>query len=209
MDLLLKYFPHLTEAQKEVFLGLYDVYHYWNRRINIISRKDFHNFYLHHVLHSMAIARIIRFVPGTAILDVGTGGGFPGIPLAILFPDVHILLLDSVRKKLKVIEAIAQEFNLDNITTRHDRIEQYNEKFDFVASRAVTRFPRFVNWVKDNIRSGHKNELVNGILYLKGGDVTSEIQDFRDKIRIYPIYNFYEEEFFQTKKILYLPFELQ
>ena len=127
----------------------------------------------------------------------------------MLFRSVHVLLLDSVRKKLKVIEAIAQEFNLDNITTRHDRIEQYNEKFDFVASRAVTRFPRFVNWVKDNIRSGHKNELVNGILYLKGGDVTSEIQDFRDKIRIYPIYNFYEEEFFQTKKILYLPFELQ
>ncbi|MCF8335304.1 MAG: 16S rRNA (guanine(527)-N(7))-methyltransferase RsmG [Bacteroidales bacterium] len=209
MHLLLKYFPHITEDQKTMYRGLYDSYHYWNNRINVISRKDFPNFYLHHVLYSLAIAKVIRFVPGTTILDVGTGGGFPGIPLAVFFPDVHFVLLDSVRKKLKVIEFICKDFNLNNITTRHARIEQYDEKFDFVVSRAVTKFPRFVNWVKNNIVSRHRNELTNGILYLKGGDVASEIRDFREQIRIYPINRYYREEFFRTKKLLYLPFEIQ
>ncbi|MFW6100513.1 MAG: 16S rRNA (guanine(527)-N(7))-methyltransferase RsmG [Bacteroidota bacterium] len=207
MHLLLKYFPHLTGSQKKVFRGLYDSYHYWNLRINVISRKDFQNFYLHHVLHSLAVTKVIRFKPGTKILDAGTGGGFPGIPLAIFFPDVHFLLVDSVKKKLKVIDAICNDFNLDNVATRHERIENYQEKFDFVISRAVTQFPRFVHWVEDNVASVQKNELSNGILYLKGGDVDSEIKDFRDRIQIFPINRFYEEPFFQTKKVLYLPFD--
>ena len=207
MDLLLKYFPHLPESQKKVFRGLYDSYHYWNQRINVISRKDFQNFYLHHVLHSLAVAKVTRFVPGSAILDVGTGGGFPGIPLAIIFPEVHFTLLDSVRKKLKVIEAIANDFNLNNIDTRHARIEEFSEQYDFVVSRAVTQFPRFVNWVKDNIDSRHKNELTNGILYLKGGDIEAEIKDYRERMMIFSISHYYKEAFFKTKKILYLPFE--
>lgn len=207
MELLLKYFPHLTDDQKRVFRGLYDSYHYWNKRINVISRKDFQNFYLHHVLHSLAISKVIRFTPGTTVLDVGTGGGFPGIPLAVFFPDCRFELVDSVRKKLKVIDAIARDFDLDNISTCHTRIEQYHEKYDFVVSRAVTQFPRFVAWVKDNIGNDHKNDLANGIFYLKGGDITSETQKFSDQLRIYALNRIYEEDFFQTKKILYLPFD--
>jgi len=207
MELLLKYFPHLTDDQKRMFRELYDSYHYWNKRINVISRKDFQNFYLHHVLHSLAVAKVIRFAPGTKMLDVGTGGGFPGLPLAILFPECRFELVDSIRKKLKVIDAIIKDFKLDNISTRHTRIEQYHGKHDFVVSRAVTQFPRFVAWVKNNIGSDHKNELANGIFYLKGGDITSDTEKFGGRMRIYPINRYYEEDFFHTKKILYLPFD--
>ena len=205
MEHVLKYFPGMSPSQRKVLEGLYDSFQYWNSRINVISRKDFHNFYLHHVLHSLSIARIMHFEPGTRILDVGTGGGFPGIPLAIYFPDVEFMLLDSVRKKLKVIDSISQDFHLTNIRTLHTRVEQYKEKYDFVVSRAVTQFPRFVSWVRNNIRPGSQQGTENGIFYLKGGDVDSETERFKDRIRIYEIHSFFEEPFFQHKKILYLP----
>jgi len=205
MEHVLKYFPELSPAQRKVFEGLYDSFQYWNSRINVISRKDFHNFYLHHVVHSLSIARVIHFQPATRILDVGTGGGFPGIPLAIYFPEVEFMLVDSVRKKLKVIDSISHDFQLTNIQTLHARVENYKEQHDFVVSRAVTQFPRFVSWVRNNIRAGSQQGIDHGILYLKGGDVQAEIHPFRDRLRIYDIETFFEEPFFQKKKILYLP----
>lgn len=205
MEHVLKYFPELNQAQRKRLEGLYDSFQYWNSRINVISRKDFHNFYLHHVLHSLSIARVIHFEPGTRILDVGTGGGFPGIPLAIYFPDVEFMLVDSVRKKLKVIDSISQDFYLTNIQTLHTRVEKYKEPYDFVVSRAVTQFPRFVSWVRNNIRPGSQQGMNHGLFYLKGGDVETEIHNFRNRIRMYQIDSFFEEPFFQRKKILYLP----
>jgi len=205
MDHVLKYFPELTQAQRAVFEGLYDSFHYWNSRINVISRKDFHNFYLHHVLHSLSIAKVIHFEKGTGILDVGTGGGFPGIPLAVFFPEVEFMLVDSIAKKLKVIESIKKDFQIHNLQTLHARIEKYDAPFDFVVSRAVTQFPRFVSWVRSNIRRGSQQGWENGIFYLKGGDLEAEIQPYRNRITMYPVDSFFEEPFFQEKKILYLP----
>jgi len=206
MNKVLSYFPGLTPEQIDKFKGLYDAYHYWNKKINVISRKDFQNFYLHHVLHSLAICKIADFNPGTKILDIGTGGGFPGIPLAIVYPECHFVLLDSIRKKLKVIEAISEEMELTNIETVHARAENYNEKFDFITSRAVTQFPKFINWVKNNISETNENSMNNGIFYLKGGDFEEEIKKYKDKIQIYHIYDFFKEDFFKTKKIIYLCF---
>jgi 16S rRNA (guanine527-N7)-methyltransferase len=205
MKLIKKYFPDLTKQQIDIFEHLYDSYKYWNEKINVISRKDFHNFYKHHVLHSMAIAKFTDFKEETQILDVGTGGGFPGLPLAILFPSCQFVLADSIRKKLKVINAIKEDFKLDNVSTMHTRIEKYHEKFDFVMSRAVTKFPLFVKWTSKNITSDNKNKLINGIIYLKGGDMENEIAPFRDRIIMHPIKNDFQEDFFETKKILYLP----
>lgn len=202
----MKYFPELTPGQRNVFEGLYDAFQYWNSRINLISRKDFQNFYLHHVLHSLAIARVVRFAPGTMVLDAGTGGGFPGLPLAIFFPEVRFMLVDSIGKKLKVIDSIISDFQLSNVQTLHARIEKYHEPYDFVVSRAVTQFPRFVSWVRSNIRSGGQQDMRNGILYLKGGNINQEIQPFRDRLRIFHIEELFDESFFREKKILYLPF---
>ena len=209
MELIKKYFTGLTEEQLDIFGKLYDSFKSWNDKINVISRKDFHNFYKHHVLHSLAIAKFTDFNKNTRILDVGTGGGFPGLPLAIVFPECQFTLVDSIRKKLKVINAICEEFNLKNINTLHTRIEAYDEKFDFVVSRAVTKFPDFVEWVSNNISEKQNNKLTNGILYLKGGDLGNEIEPFKDKIKIHAISRYFSEDFFETKKILYLPVESQ
>lgn len=206
MNKVLSYFPDLTSEQIEKFNGLYDAYNHWNKKINVISRKDFQNFYLHHVLHSLSIYKIADFKPGTNILDIGTGGGFPGIPLAIVYPECHFVLLDSVRKKLRVIEAISEEMELTNIETVHARAENYNEKFDFITSRAVTQFPKFISWVKNNVSETHKNSMKNGIFYLKGGEFEEEIKNYKDKIQIFRIYDFFKEDFFKTKKIIYLQF---
>ena len=205
MEHLQKYFPRLTDDQRRLFEQLYHSFQYWNSRINVISRKDFHNFYLHHVLHSLAITRIIQFEPGTRILDVGTGGGFPGIPLAIMFPQCQFMLVDSIRKKLNVIESIKTDFQLDNIQTLHTRVEEYHEKYDFVVSRAVTQFPTFVSWVHDNIAPGSQQGWRNGIFYLKGGDIKSDVRKYSSSIMVYNIDAFFEESFFDSKKILYLP----
>jgi 16S rRNA (guanine527-N7)-methyltransferase len=206
MNKVLSYFPELDSDQIEKLRSLYDAYKYWNEKINVISRKDFHNFYLHHVLHSLAISKIAEFKPGTKILDVGTGGGFPGVPLAIKHPHCHFVLLDSIKKKLKVIEEIKKEINLSNVETVHARVEKYKEQFDFITSRAVTQFPKFINWVKDNIKDEHNNSIRNGIIYLKGGDFKEEINQYKNKVQIFSISEFFTEKFFETKKIIYLPF---
>jgi len=206
MNKVLSYFPELDSDQIEKLRSLYDAYKYWNEKINVISRKDFHNFYLHHALHSLAISKIAEFKPGTKILDVGTGGGFPGVPLAIKHPHCHFVLLDSIKKKLKVIEEIKKEINLSNVETVHARVEKYKEQFDFITSRAVTQFPKFINWVKDNIKDEHNNSIRNGIIYLKGGDFKEEINQYKNKVQIFSISEFFPEKFFETKKIIYLPF---
>jgi len=173
--------------------------------INVISRKDMDNFFVHHVLHSLSIARVISFLPGTTILDVGTGGGFPGIPLAILFPDSEFTLLDSIEKKIKVVKAVSEELGLENVIAVRKRIEEEKNKFQFIMSRAVTGFPEFVNLTSKNISQQGNNTLRNGILYLKGGDLTSELSLFKQKIKVWQIKDFFDESFFETKVIVYLP----
>lgn len=206
MKKVLSYFPELDPEQVEKLRSLYDAYKHWNEKINVISRKDFHNFYLHHVLPSLAISKFTDFSPGTKILDVGTGGGFPGVPLAIKHPHCQFVLLDSIKKKLKVIEAINKEINLNNIETVQARVEQYKEQFDFITSRAVTQFPKFVTWVKNNISEEHNNSIRNGIIYLKGGNFEQEIQPYKNKVQIFKISEFFSETFFENKKMIYLPF---
>ena len=183
---------------------LESLYAEWNAQINVISRKDFDSLYEKHVLHSMSIAKFIRFAPGTKILDVGTGGGFPGIPLAILFPEVHFHLVDSIGKKIKVVNGITESLGLKNVLAEQKRAEQLNEKYDFVVSRAVTGLPEFVPWVKNNISPKQKNAIPNGILYLKGGDVQSEIKPFGKNIFVQNISDYFDEEFFETKKLIHL-----
>ena len=205
MEVLLKYFKNLTPAQLEQFGALGAVYSDWNTKINVISRKDIDELYLKHVLHSMAIAKVITFKPGTSIIDVGCGGGFPGIPLAILFPEVQFTLVDSIGKKIKVVNEVAASIGLNNVKGIHERAEKLGQKFDFVISRAVTAFPQFVELSKNLISGKQKNALPNGILYLKGGDFDDEIAPFRKKIEIFSIQTFFEEEFFETKKLIFLP----
>lgn len=205
MDIIQKYFPNLTETQIEQLAELEPLYADWNSKINVISRKDFSAFYERHVLHSLGIAKFTSFVRKTKILDVGTGGGFPGIPLAILFPDVQFHLVDSIGKKIKVVHGVADSLGLNNVKAEQIRAEQLKNKYDFVVSRAVTRLPDFVNWIRKNISKTQLNAMPNGVLYLKGGDLTEEIKPFRRKIYQQDLSAYFEEEFFETKKVLHLP----
>ncbi len=205
MDLILKYFPNLTERQKEQFAALPDLYNDWNSKINVISRKDMDNFVEHHVLHSLAIAKVVQFKTMCDIMDLGTGGGFPGIPLAIMFPDSNFYLVDSIGKKIKVVKDVAEQLQLKNVTAEQIRAEQVQRDFDFVVSRAVTDLSQFAGWVKGKISDIHYHKLRNGIIYLKGGDLTDEIAPFRKKVRTWDIAEFFEEPYFETKKVIYMP----
>ena len=202
---ILKYFPNLTPEQITQFEKIDRIYRDWNGKINLISRKDIDSLYEKHILHSLAIAKIINFRQGTKILDVGTGGGFPGIPLAILFPSSQFVLIDSTGKKIKVVMAVAEELELKNVTAIHGRAEDVKEEFDFVISRAVTSFPVFVGLVEKNITRKSINALPNGIIYLKGGDFQDELKDFKRNVEVTEIANFFNEPFFETKKVVYLP----
>ena len=204
MESILKYFPNLTINQKHQFNELLQLYIDWNSKINIISRKDMNSFYKHHVLHSLGISKMISFIPGTRILDVGTGGGFPGIPLAILFPEVQFDLIDSIGKKINVVKGVCKELGIDNVSSYHIRAEHYPKMVDFVISRAVTKLEFFVPWVKNKILPLNKNILNNGIICLKGGDLTEELKFFPEA-DIYFLNNCFDESFFETKKIVYLP----
>lgn len=204
MTIITKYFPKLNEKQIQLFNQLQPLYAEWNAQINVISRKDFDAFYERHVLHSLAIAKFIRFTTGTKILDVGTGGGFPGIPLAIFSPEVHFHLVDSIGKKIKVVNEVIKSLGLTNATAEQIRAEQLTEKYDFVVSRAVTRLPEFVPWVRKNISHKQKNALPNGIIYLKGGDIKDEIKPFGKTVFVQEISDYFSEEFFETKKIVHL-----
>lgn len=201
-----KYFPELTASQSDQFARLLDLYSIWNSRVNVISRKDMEGFYVHHVLHSLSIAKIIRFADGTKILDVGTGGGFPGIPLAILFPATRFFLLDSIEKKIKVVRSVASELELDNVTTLRERAEEEKGRYDFVISRATAKFNDLVNMTAKNIGPDNRNKLKNGIICLKGGDLTREIGQYAEKVKIWEIPDFFDEPYFETKKIVYLGF---
>ena len=204
MDEILKYFPNLTAIQKEQFEKLDFLYHDWNEKINVISRKDIDALYTKHILHSLGIAKIIQFKPGTYVLDVGTGGGFPGIPLAILFPETRFYLIDVIAKKIKVVQAVAEGLELKNVRAEQMRAENVKGDFDFIVSRAVTNMPDFVSWVETKIKKNNKHELKNGILYLKGGDLSEELKDF-PKATEYNLADFFEDEFFETKKVVHLP----
>lgn len=204
MDCTEKYFPGLDNPRKEALAGLFDFYRDWNSKINVISRKDMDNFCTNHVLHSLAIAKLITFHPGTTILDAGTGGGFPGIPLAIMFPECDFTLVDSIEKKVKVVREAATVFGLKNVTPLRERAENVNRKFDFVVSRAVTALPAFVKWVNGKIATRQRNAIPNGILYLKGGDFGDELKKLGMKHDLYDIADWYDEEFFVTKKVVHI-----
>ncbi len=204
-ECIFRYFPFLSDIQKDKLSKLKVIYDRWNSMINVISRKDMDNFFVHHVLHSLSIAKVINFLPGTSILDVGTGGGFPGIPLAILFPDSEFTLLDSIEKKIKVVKAVSDELGLENVVAVRKRIEEENGKFQFVISRAVTGLSEFVNLTAKNISLKGTNSMKNGILYLKGGDLTSELSEIKKKVTVWQIKDFFDEPFFETKVIVYLP----
>lgn len=208
MEEILKYFPYLTELQKEQFIKLDILYHDWNAKINVISRKDIDELYTKHILHSLGIAKITKFEPGTFVLDVGTGGGFPGIPLAILFPETRFYLIDVIAKKIKVVQAVAEALELKNVKAEQIRAELVKGDFDFIVSRAVTNMPDFVSWIKDKIKKKSKHELKNGILYLKGGDLSEELKDF-PKATEYNLSDFFEDEFFETKKVVHLPLKFK
>jgi len=205
VELINKYFPDLTADQRDKFGQMEELYQFWNARVNVISRQDIDTLYERHILHSLGIAKVLDFKSGTSILDVGTGGGFPGIPLAILFPKAQFHLVDSIGKKIRVVQEIADALKLTNVKAEQIRAEKLDDSYEFVVSRAVTRITPFVGWVKKNISKNSFHSLRNGILYLKGGDLTEELSELNQKSRIYELSDFFEEEFFQTKKVLYVP----
>ena len=204
MELISTYFPNIDKHQKEQYRALQRLYQDWNLKINVVSRKDIDELYLRHVLHSLGIAKILRFLPGAQVLDVGTGGGFPGIPLAILFPETQFTLVDSIGKKIKVVDEVVRGLGLTNVATHHKRVEDLNGTYDFIVSRAVARMDAFTRWTKGKIKPHSKHGLKNGILYLKGGDLSEELAGF-PKAKIYPLSDFFQEAFFETKKVVYLP----
>ncbi|POY36048.1 16S rRNA (guanine(527)-N(7))-methyltransferase RsmG [Solitalea longa] len=206
METILNYFPALSETQKKQFDQLSKLYAEWNEKINVVSRKDIEELYERHVLHSLAIAKVMSFEQGTKVLDIGTGGGFPGIPLAILFPEVSFHLVDSIGKKIKVVTEVAKALGLKNVIAEHARAETITEKYDFVVSRAVTRLVNFCPWVKGKFLNESKNKLANGILYLKGGDLEEEIAEIERQVVQYRISDFFKEEFFETKYVLHIPY---
>jgi 16S rRNA (guanine527-N7)-methyltransferase len=203
-DIIFKYFPDLTPAQQQQYTQLPDLYHFWNSQINVISRKDIDLLFERHVLHSLGIAKVMSFLPGENVLDVGTGGGFPGIPLAILFPDTQFLLVDSIGKKIKVVNEIAKAIGLKNLEAEHTRAEQVSGKFDFVVSRAVTQLKDFYPWIKDKFNKTSKNTLPNGVLYLKGGDLKQEIIESGLAVQQFHLKDYFEEEFFDSKQVVYV-----
>lgn len=206
MELILKYFKNLTDLQKNQFEQLQNIYSEWNSQINVISRKDMEHFYERHVLHSLGIANFINFSPNTKIIDVGTGGGFPGIPLAIMFPEVGFTLIDSIGKKTKVVNAVIEHLDLKNTEALQIRAEEFKGKYDFIVSRAVTTLPGFYSQTKHLLSTKQNNAITNGILYLKGGDLTEELQPFKKQVIVSELSEVFEEPFFQTKKIVHLPF---
>ena len=207
-DIIFKYFPDLTETQKKQFLQLEHLYKDWNKKINVVSRKDIDELYLRHVLHSLGIAKIQQFRPGASILDVGTGGGFPGIPLAILFPETQFTLVDAIGKKIKVVEEVIEGLQITNTIAIHSRVEDIDAQFDFIVSRAVAAMPTFVHWVKGHIKKKSVHERKNGILYLKGGDLNEELQGYKT-VEIFNLADYFEEDFFETKKVVYLPMKFK
>jgi len=204
MEIILKYFPQLTQEQQEKFSALGPLYRYWNEKINLISRKDMDGLYEKHILHSLSIARIIRFAPGSRILDVGTGGGFPGIPLAIYFPETEFHLVDSIGKKIMVVQSIIKDLNLRNVTAEQARVEQMRTKYDFIVSRAVTQLTEFVKWTSRNVSLVQKNAMPNGILYLKGGDLDKELKPFKNRSYLFDLKDYFEEPWFESKKVVYI-----
>lgn len=205
IKLISKYFPNLTEKQLSQYTQLEELYKEWNAQINVISRKDIDQLYERHVLHSLGIAKVIQFEPNTMILDVGTGGGFPGIPLAIMFPNCQFHLVDSIEKKIKVVKGVADALGLENLTAKHTRAEQVKGPYDFVVSRAVTRLKPFYQWVHNKVNRNGFNALDNGILYLKGGDLDEELKEAKKPHQLIDLSDYFEEDFFETKKVVYVP----
>jgi len=205
-DIIFKYFPDLSAEQKEQFNKLEELYKFWNAQINVISRKDIDSLYLHHILHSLGIAKVLEFLPGEKILDVGTGGGFPGIPLAILFPEAHFHLVDSIGKKIKVVQEVSNAIGLKNLVATHARAEQIDDKFNFIISRAVTQLKDFYPWIRGKFEKKPLNKLPNGVLYLKGGDLELELKESKLKeVNLYPLSVYFEEDYFETKYVVYFP----
>lgn len=204
MEEIIKYFPNLTEEQIKQFEKLEEVYNEWNAKINVISRKDIQELYTKHILHSLAIAKVMEFTPGSSVMDVGTGGGFPGIPLAILFPETKFYLIDIIAKKIKVVNEVVKAVGLTNVIAEQKRAETVEDKFDFIVSRAVTNMPDFVKWIRHKTKKENMNEFENGVLYLKGGDLTEELQGFPKAIQ-FDLSAIFDNEFFETKKVVYLP----
>jgi len=203
-ELIKSYFPNISKEQEDQFNLLFPLYTEWNARINVISRKDMDNFFIHHVLHSLGIAKVISFAPGTKLLDVGTGGGFPGIPLAIMFPECHFHLVDSIGKKIKVVEEVSNGLGLKNVSWQHERAEKVKGQFHFVISRAVTTFGEFLPWVNGKFQKAQFNTLPNGILYLKGGDLSEELAVVKQAYKVWSLADFYKEDFFETKKVVHI-----